>query len=220
MAGEEDAADEAEAGETTIGANSSSKINSSSSNINNIILSSSNSSSSNISRNNSSHSSNTSKSSTSAVAVLAVGAEHHSRGALEEEGPAAVEAEEGMWAVVGKRSRVGGEACHHIPPPPGGYDCSRYQPNLTRPFGNQPPVHGVAPRKICQNCNALGHVCQYCAWRGDPPGHPHPPGLYGQANVATVAATSASAATATAYDDAYGDVYGTDTTAAAADGSY
>ena len=99
MAGEEDAADEAGVGETTIGADSSSNINSRSSNI--ISLSSSNTNSTDISgscssrskynschgssSSSSSSSNHTSNNSTSAAAVVVVGAKHHSRGALEEE---------------------------------------------------------------------------------------------------------------------------------------
>ena len=59
-------------------------------------------------------------------------------------------------------------------PPFGGCDYSRYRPNLPRPVGDQPPVHGADPRKRCHNYNEQGHVHQHCPWRADP-GHPLPP---------------------------------------------
>ena len=79
-----------------------------------------------------------------------------------------------MGTVVRRRPGVGGDVCFRIPPPPGGYDYSRSPSNFPRPVGNQPPIHAADPLKRCQNCNELGHVHQYCAWRIDP-GQSRPP---------------------------------------------
>ena len=85
------------------------------------------------------------------------------------------------------------------------------------PWAPSPP----RTRATCHRAYRPGgapHVSSATPGR-QPPG-PH---SYGQANVATVAAVSASAAStaaAAAYGDAYGDAYGTDTTDAAAEGSY
>ena len=84
-----------------------------------------------------------------------------------------------MGTVVRRRPGVGGEVCLRTPPPPGGYDYSRYPSNFPHPVGNQPPIHAADPRKRCQNCNELGHVHQYCAWRIDPgQSRPPPPHLH------------------------------------------